>query len=103
MRITGSSFGNSPRFKNKFDGKPENRCRGFNMNRVALVSNGDFRDPVGLNCWPMQEKTLSAVERAFEELGVETYRANPFKKDKRSRCTSPSSSDRPAPLRRSVR
>ena len=52
------------------------------MKEAALVSNGDFRDPVGVNCWPMQEETLGAVEKAFDELGVETFRANPFKKDR---------------------
>ena len=52
------------------------------MRKAALISNGDFRDSVGVNCWPKQEETLRAVEKAFGELGVETFRANPFKKDR---------------------
>lgn len=52
------------------------------MMKVALVSNGDFRDSAGVECWPMQEKTLKAVEAAFGELGVDTFRANPFKAEK---------------------
>jgi len=52
------------------------------MKKVALVSNGDFRDSAGVECWPMQEKTLAAVESAFGELGAQTFRANPFKEEK---------------------
>jgi L-fucose isomerase-like protein len=46
---------------------------------VHLISNGDFRDTVGVACWPKQEETLRAVEQAFGELGVRTVRAHGFK------------------------
>lgn len=52
------------------------------MKKVALVSNGDFRDSTGVECWPMQEDTLKEVETAFGRLGVESFRANPFKEEK---------------------
>jgi hypothetical protein len=32
-------------------------------NRVVLLSNGDFRDTVGLNCWPKQVQTLELVKQ----------------------------------------
>jgi len=53
------------------------------MKRVALISNGDFRDPVGVSCWPKQEETLAEVEEAFKKLRVEPFRAHPFKKEKK--------------------
>jgi L-fucose isomerase-like protein len=37
-----------------------------------LVSNGDFRDTVGVVCWPKQEETLNAVQEAFRRLGKTT-------------------------------
>jgi len=52
------------------------------MKRVALVSNGDFRDSAGVACWPKQVETLEAVEAAFEALNVETFRLNPYKEEK---------------------
>ena len=36
---------------------------------VYLISNGDFRDAVGVVCWPMQKKTLNMVASAFRKLG----------------------------------
>ncbi len=39
---------------------------------VYLISNGDYRDSAGIECWPMQEKTLKEVQKAFKKLGVET-------------------------------
>ncbi len=39
---------------------------------IYLVSNGDFRDTVGVVCWPKQEETLRAVQDAFARLGKET-------------------------------
>jgi hypothetical protein len=53
------------------------------MERVVLLSNGDFRDTVGVNCWPKQVETLEAVEAAFTSLGVKTERGNPYKEEKR--------------------
>ncbi len=53
------------------------------MNKVMLISNGDFRDEVGVNCWPKQEETLEEVEKAFASIGIHTFRGNPYKKDKR--------------------
>jgi hypothetical protein len=53
------------------------------MTEVALLSNGDFRDPVGVACWPKQEETLRQVEGAFEKLRVRSRRAHPFKPDKK--------------------
>lgn len=52
------------------------------MKRVALISNGDFRDAVGEACWPKQEETLKEVEAAFREIGAPSYRANLYKKGK---------------------
>ena len=49
------------------------------MKKVILISNGDFRDAVGVNCWPKQEETLREAEKAFGSLGIETERGNPFK------------------------
>ena len=39
---------------------------------VVLVSNGDFRDSAGVECWPMQKETLKLVNKAFADLGVKT-------------------------------
>jgi len=52
------------------------------MTNAVLVSNGDFRDSVGVKCWPKQEETLLLVENAFNIIGIETKRAHPFKEDK---------------------
>lgn len=52
------------------------------MKNIYLVSNGDFRNAVGVTCWPKQEETLKGVENAFKSIGVQTLRANPYKKDK---------------------
>ena len=48
------------------------------MKQVALISNGDYRDAVGVSCWPKQEETLKETEKAFLALGVKTHRAHPF-------------------------
>lgn len=40
--------------------------------KVYLISNGDFRDSACQVCWPMQEQTLKAVQRAFQKIGVST-------------------------------
>ena len=48
------------------------------MKQVTLISNGDYRDAVGVSCWPKQEETLRETEQAFHALGVKTYRAHPF-------------------------
>lgn len=52
------------------------------MKNVILFSNGDFRDAVGIMCWPKQEETLKRVEEAFNKLGVAAIRGNPYKKEK---------------------
>jgi hypothetical protein len=52
------------------------------MNKVLLISNGDFRDEVGVNCWPKQEETLQGVEASFSKLGIATIRGNPYKPEK---------------------
>jgi len=39
---------------------------------IYLISNGDYRDTAGVECWPMQEKTLQAVRAAFKKLGFNT-------------------------------
>jgi hypothetical protein len=52
------------------------------MKEVALLSNGDFRDPVGVVCWPKQEETLQQVEAVFKKVGVRAFRGNPFKPEK---------------------
>ena len=36
---------------------------------VYLISNGDFRDAVGVECWPLQKKTLNQVAAAFRQFG----------------------------------
>jgi len=38
---------------------------------VYLISNGDFRDTAAEMCWPVQQKTIAAVRRSFELLGIE--------------------------------
>jgi hypothetical protein len=53
------------------------------VKEVALFSNGDFREAVGVSCWPKQEETLKETERAFSSLGVKTYRAHPFNKKRK--------------------
>lgn len=53
------------------------------MDKVILLSNGDFRDPVGVNCWPKQVETLEAVEAAFSSMGIQTERGNPYREEKR--------------------
>jgi hypothetical protein len=53
-----------------------------NDKKIYLISNGDFRDSVGVACWPKQEETLAEVEKAFRNLGVKTERGNPFKAEK---------------------
>jgi hypothetical protein len=53
------------------------------MKDVVLLSNGDFRDPVGVGCWPKQEETLKLVEESFNRLGIKTVRGNQYKKQKR--------------------
>ncbi|MCP4750510.1 MAG: hypothetical protein GY866_06430 [Proteobacteria bacterium] len=52
------------------------------MNRIVLISNGDFRDTVGVNCWPKQAETLDEVERSMGEFGIHIERGNPYKSDK---------------------
>jgi len=52
------------------------------MKKVALISNGDFRDEVGVACWPKQEQTLREVEAAFRRINVAASRVHPFKKEK---------------------
>lgn len=47
---------------------------------IYLVSNGDFRDPACVQGWPLQKKTLQAVQAAFKKLGRNTEtlpRVNP--------------------------
>lgn len=39
---------------------------------IYLISNGDFRDSACEVCWPMQEKTLAEVQKAFKKLGRKT-------------------------------
>lgn len=51
------------------------------MKKIALISNGDFRQSASKVCWPKQEHTLNEVEKAFKTIGVDTFRANPFKKE----------------------
>lgn len=42
------------------------------MKHVTLISNGDFRDPACVQCWPKQVETLKAVRAALKKLGVES-------------------------------
>ena len=51
------------------------------MKKIALISNGDFRQSVSKVCWPKQEHTLKEVEKAFKTISVDTFRANLFKKE----------------------
>jgi hypothetical protein len=51
--------------------------------KIALISNGDFRDPVGVACWPKQQETLEESEKAFQRLGVSTFRANSYDERKK--------------------
>lgn len=50
------------------------------MKKIALISNGDFRQSASIGCWPKQEHTLKEVEKAFDTISVKTFRANSFKK-----------------------
>ncbi len=43
-----------------------------NDKKIYLISNGDFRDSVGVVCWPKQEETLKATQKALRELGFKT-------------------------------
>lgn len=40
--------------------------------KVYLISNGDFRDPACVACWPTQDATLTAVKKAFKDAGHPT-------------------------------
>jgi L-fucose isomerase-like protein len=40
-----------------------------NDQKIYLISNGDFRDSAGVVCWPKQEETLRAAQRALGKLG----------------------------------
>lgn len=42
------------------------------MEKVYLISNGDFRESACVACWPMQDLTLKEVAKAFRKLGVKT-------------------------------
>lgn len=39
---------------------------------VYLISNGDFRDTAAQMCWPVQQKTIEAVQKSFELLGIKS-------------------------------
>ncbi len=39
---------------------------------IYLISNGDFRDPACVQCWPVQKDTLKHVQDAFKKLGHNT-------------------------------
>ena len=43
-----------------------------NDKKIYLISNGDFRDAVGVACWPKQEETLKRTQRALRKLGFKT-------------------------------
>lgn len=53
------------------------------MNKVVLISNGDFREAVGVTCWPRQEETLRQVEEALASFKVNSFRGNPYKPDRK--------------------
>ncbi len=53
------------------------------MKEAVLISNGDFRDQVGVTCWPKQEETLQMVEASFAQMGVHTSRGHAFCPEKR--------------------
>lgn len=40
--------------------------------KIYLISNGDFREEVGVQSWPKQEETLKQVKAAFTKLGFRT-------------------------------
>lgn len=48
------------------------------VNKVYLISNGDFRDSAGEVSWPKQEETLKAVKTAFRKLGYKTQVLPPY-------------------------
>ena len=52
------------------------------MREVILLSNGDFRNPVGRECWPKQEDTLRQLERSFKQLEIAAIRGHPYHADK---------------------
>lgn len=39
---------------------------------IYLISNGDFREAVNVECWSMQDHTLKEVSKAFKKLGFKT-------------------------------
>ncbi len=42
------------------------------VKKVYLISNGDFRDAVGVECWSKQKETLRQVKAALAQLRVKT-------------------------------
>jgi L-fucose isomerase-like protein len=49
-----------------------------NDKKIYLISNGDFRDAVGVACWPKQEETLKATRIALKKLGVKAEVIPPY-------------------------
>jgi L-fucose isomerase-like protein len=45
---------------------------------IYLISNGDFRDSACEVCWPLQDKTLKDVQKAFKKLGYKTTVATKY-------------------------
>jgi L-fucose isomerase-like protein len=39
---------------------------------IYLISNGDFRDTAAEMCWPVQQKTIGAVQKSFELLEIKS-------------------------------
>ncbi|MFP4500250.1 MAG: fucose isomerase [Candidatus Hydrogenedentota bacterium] len=54
-----------------------------NIDQVYLISNGDYRDPACVEGWPMQDKTLKGVARAFKKIGVKTNIVTKFDKTRK--------------------
>ncbi|OHD73459.1 MAG: hypothetical protein A2V99_03895 [Spirochaetes bacterium RBG_16_67_19] len=52
------------------------------MKQAILLSNGDFREAVGRNCWPKQEETLRQVESVLQKLRCSPVRGHPYNRDR---------------------
>jgi hypothetical protein len=53
------------------------------LEQGALISNSDFRAAVGELYWPELEETRKNTDKAFAEIGVQTYRAHLYYREKK--------------------
>jgi L-fucose isomerase-like protein len=46
--------------------------------KIYMISNGDYRDSVGVVCWPKQEETIKGVKAAFAKVGIAAEVVNKY-------------------------